>query len=202
MIMAREEKRDYPYLRAWGQSLGSTYSYVEARVDEARADGAPERVIYYRRPGDPAWRNASVHECWASPDGERIWVQYDHWQMSEPTRRSMTAYLKEYDVDPAVGADETPEWRWEEHTAVQWRGWVLHRLGEVVGYAQRMTRVYDGAIESTMWIPLNRCGVKIGASRMGAASARKAVEDYVGIPELGVTTRVRRTAASDLFESS
>jgi hypothetical protein len=37
---------DYPYLLAWCRFLGSGQSYYEQERDLARADGAPQDVIY------------------------------------------------------------------------------------------------------------------------------------------------------------
>jgi hypothetical protein len=42
---------DYLYIRAWGQSLGSTNIFIEEEVRKARKDHAPETAIYHRQDG-------------------------------------------------------------------------------------------------------------------------------------------------------
>jgi hypothetical protein len=44
---------DYLYIRAWGQSLGSTNSFVEEEVRKARRDHAPKTAIFQRQ--DKTW---------------------------------------------------------------------------------------------------------------------------------------------------
>ena len=39
--MPKDKTIDYPYLRAWGQSIGSSTSYITERLADARADDAP-----------------------------------------------------------------------------------------------------------------------------------------------------------------
>jgi hypothetical protein len=37
---------DYPYIRAWGEMLGSMSYYILEQVDMAREDNAPPTAIY------------------------------------------------------------------------------------------------------------------------------------------------------------
>lgn len=39
---------DYVYLRAWGYDMGSHSEYIADQVKLARADNAPQDVIYYQ----------------------------------------------------------------------------------------------------------------------------------------------------------
>lgn len=36
----------YPYIRAWGQLMGSTQEYVNGQIEQAQKDGAPSDAIY------------------------------------------------------------------------------------------------------------------------------------------------------------
>lgn len=40
---------DYPYIRAWGQLLGSGQYYIDQEVELARKEGAPADAIYHNR---------------------------------------------------------------------------------------------------------------------------------------------------------
>lgn len=51
--MNTEKKLDYLYIRAWGRMLGSYADYVNAQLDTARKDKAPQDAIYKSEHG---WR--------------------------------------------------------------------------------------------------------------------------------------------------
>lgn len=36
----------YPYIRAWGQIMGSHAYYINDRIEDAQLDGAPENAVY------------------------------------------------------------------------------------------------------------------------------------------------------------
>lgn len=42
---------DYKYIRAWGQMLGSFDYYINAQVEQARQDNAPQTATYRREDG-------------------------------------------------------------------------------------------------------------------------------------------------------
>ena len=42
------QTKDYPYLRAWCKMMGSYDYYLQAQLEKARKDKAPEDAIYYR----------------------------------------------------------------------------------------------------------------------------------------------------------
>lgn len=44
--------KDYPYIRAWGEMMGSFRPYILGEVDKARRTGAPHTAIYER---DGTW---------------------------------------------------------------------------------------------------------------------------------------------------
>ncbi len=171
----KRDTTDYPYLRAWGQSIGSSTSYVTERLAEARADDAPRDVIFHRdTPSDdgrPEYIAASG----------RVWRRYDHWNMPPMTREHMTSYLKKYGVDPAAEADPTPQWHWLEIPDVKWCGWVLHRTGNVLGRVARIVR-HDGTTHgAVIWMPFAADGRLIRDSWPTPGQARKAVEAFAGI---------------------
>jgi hypothetical protein len=182
--MPKDTTIDYPYLRAWGQSIGSSTSYINDRLVEARADHAPRDVIFHRdtpsHDGRPEYPAASG----------RVWRRYDHWAMPPMTREHMTGYLKQYGVDPAAEADPPPQWRWLEVPEVSWRGWVLHRMGHVLGRVARIVRDDGRAPAAVIWMPLAADGRLIGDSWPNPVSARKAVEDHMRIGEGGLVPQV------------
>jgi hypothetical protein len=45
------DENDYPFIRKWGQLLGSHDYYIEDQIEEARLDGAPAKAIYRDRNG-------------------------------------------------------------------------------------------------------------------------------------------------------
>ena len=47
---------DYPYIRAWGNWMGSTRHYIEHEVALAQKGGAPDNAIY--REVDGTWVTA------------------------------------------------------------------------------------------------------------------------------------------------
>jgi hypothetical protein len=47
-------EEDYPFIRKWGQLMGSRRSYVEDELQLARAEHAPANAIY--RQGNSEWR--------------------------------------------------------------------------------------------------------------------------------------------------
>ena len=60
---------DYIYIRAWHRMTGSFDYYIEAQVDKARADKAPETAVYYDRHDRKRW--VTIEEC-AAGTQERI----------------------------------------------------------------------------------------------------------------------------------
>jgi hypothetical protein len=48
----------YPYIRAWGKYLGSYQYYINAQVERADKDRAPNNAIYYNED----------KKCWATAD--------------------------------------------------------------------------------------------------------------------------------------
>lgn len=70
---------DYPYIRAWGEQMGSHRSYILDQVSEARKEKAPEDAFY---------RSADTGE----------WVRWKDFNGSVLTRghiESRVAELKE-----------------------------------------------------------------------------------------------------------
>jgi hypothetical protein len=184
--MPKKETIDYPYLRAWGQSMGNSTDYITERLAQARADDAPRDVIFHRdTPSDDG-------RCEYVAASGRVWRRYDHWNMPPMTRAHMASYLTRYGVDPASEADPTPQWHWLEVAQVAWRGWVLHRTGVVLGRVARIVREHDDAHPhgSVIWMPLTADGQLIGESRPDPASARTAVEDFARVAEGGLVPRV------------
>ena len=39
-------EQDYPWIRKWGQYLGSVNDYIECQCAEARSEGAPDNAIH------------------------------------------------------------------------------------------------------------------------------------------------------------
>jgi hypothetical protein len=195
----RQRQGDYSYLRAHGRYMGSHHGYILGQVELARADGAPERVINYREPGNLTLRDMGPDEVWISPDGQRAWVLYRHWSTSHDTRAAMTRLLAEYDVDPADGADATPEWRWLSLTEVPWRGWALYRLGKIIGYVQHTRRRHAEGGIVTRWMPLDDKGVALNAGTIYPGAARQRVEQHAR--EIRETTRVCQTEESRRWEN-
>lgn len=173
--MPKHHGTDYPYVRAWGQSLGSSTSYINERLAQARADNAPRDVIFHSDTSSLDGRPEYV-----APSG-RVWRRYDHWNMPAMTRAHMTGHLKEHGVDAAAEADPTPQWHWLEVPEVAWRGWVLHRTGDVLGRVARIGRHDGTAHSSVIWLPLAADGQLIGDSWPTEGQARQAVEAFAGI---------------------
>lgn len=44
-------KFDYPYIRAWGQLLGSYEYFIEAQIERAQEDNAPDDAVYVDQEG-------------------------------------------------------------------------------------------------------------------------------------------------------
>lgn len=44
--MSKHTPGDYPYIRRWGELMGSNSYYIEEEIKRARADGAPQTAIY------------------------------------------------------------------------------------------------------------------------------------------------------------
>ena len=51
--MSDKTTTDYPYIRIWGNHLGSYSDYIEMEVDRAHEEGAPQ-TAYHRNP-DGTW---------------------------------------------------------------------------------------------------------------------------------------------------
>jgi hypothetical protein len=47
-------REDYPWIRAWGTFMGSSWGYVDQEIAQARMDKAPPHAIY--REVDGTWR--------------------------------------------------------------------------------------------------------------------------------------------------
>lgn len=52
---------DYIYIRAWHRMTGSFDYYIEAQVEKARADKAPETAVYFSRYEGNRW--ITLEEC-------------------------------------------------------------------------------------------------------------------------------------------
>lgn len=50
--------KDYPYIWAWGKSIGSFDYYIQGQIELAEADNAPQNAIFKR--SDDTW--ATVDE--------------------------------------------------------------------------------------------------------------------------------------------
>jgi hypothetical protein len=98
-----------------------------------------------------------------APSG-RVWRRYDHWQVPPMTRAHTTSYLRRYGADPAAEADPAPHWHWLEVTEVAWRGWVLHRTGNILGRVAHLTRDDGRTPPAVIWLPLSADGRLIGDS--------------------------------------
>lgn len=44
--LKKGDRKDYPYIRAWGKYLGSFAYYINDQIDQANQDGAPEDAVY------------------------------------------------------------------------------------------------------------------------------------------------------------
>lgn len=44
---------DYKHIRAWGQMMGSKKYYIDAQIEQARRDGAPQDAVYFD--GEGRW---------------------------------------------------------------------------------------------------------------------------------------------------
>ena len=73
------KSRDYPYIRAWGQMMGSMSYYINDQVELARRDGAPQMATY------------------KSSNGR--WQTYNDIQ-SENTKRRIDAYISQMRRNP------------------------------------------------------------------------------------------------------
>ncbi|WP_432830856.1 hypothetical protein [Dactylosporangium sp. CA-092794] len=181
--MPTRDQTDYPYLRAWGAMLHSSTAYIDMRVAQAREDHAPRDVTFYCDTFEDDGRPE-----YAAPSG-RVWRRYDHWQVPSVTRATMAACLHRYGVDPAAEADPAPQWHWLEVAEVAWRGWVLHRTGNVLGRAARVVRAIGdgaGAPAAVLWLPFTADGRLIGEGCTSAGQARQAVETLVGVADPNV----------------
>lgn len=68
----------YPYLRAWGHSLGSSSTFINDQVALATADGAPHDVIYVNSDEQEATssRPASADSLHVYRASGRVWHRY------------------------------------------------------------------------------------------------------------------------------
>jgi len=67
----------YEWIRAWGRVVGSLNGhYVEAQIEQAREDGAPEKSIYKR--SDGTW--ATVDDCCPA---SKAWIEAEMDAISE-----------------------------------------------------------------------------------------------------------------------
>jgi hypothetical protein len=174
---------DYPYLRAWGQSIGSSSAFIGERLAQARTDHAPRDVIFHRdEPADDG------RPEYLAPSGRR-WRRYDHWTMPPLTRVHMAACLSRYGVDPAVEADPTPQWHWLEVPEVAWHGWVLYRTGDVLGRVARIVHDSPGR-RSVLWVPFAANGVLLSQARPTPGRARHTVEAVHSLGTGDAVTRV------------
>jgi hypothetical protein len=70
------KNNDYPCIRAWGQQMGSMSYYIDAQIEKARKDKAPEDAIYQRHEG-----SQPVPGVWArlsevtSPETQWNWIR-------------------------------------------------------------------------------------------------------------------------------
>ncbi len=174
---------DYPYLRAWSQSIGSSSAYIGEQLAQARTDHAPRDVIFHRdEPVDDG------RPEYLAPTG-RLWRRYDHWTMPPMTRFHMAACLRQYGLDPATEADPTPQWRWLEVPEVAWRGWVLYRTGDLLGRVARIAQDAPGR-RSVLWVPFAADGVLLGAGWPTPGQGRHAVEALHSLGTGDAVTRV------------
>ncbi len=77
-------KDDYPYIRAWHASTGSSGSYVDDLIAKARRERAPADAIFIRHDGDErTW--ARIGEVTNRSEVERVerWL-HDHGIKAQP----------------------------------------------------------------------------------------------------------------------